>query len=109
MKDKLPSPSQQHARQLAQPLGGMTGMHFEYVITGSGWAEVTIECGGQRAQFVASYLSDCLRDLARAACDLCAGSREESVAFLDEPGEHHLVMRQMGGGALAIQVLWYEE
>jgi hypothetical protein len=43
----------------------LTGVHFEYVITGSGRAEVTIECGGQRAQFVASYLTDCLRDLAR--------------------------------------------
>jgi hypothetical protein len=84
-------------------------MRFEYTITGSGWAEVSIECGEQRAQFVASYLSDCLRDLARAATDLCTGSQEEAVSFLDEPGEHRLVMRRIENGRLEMKVLWYED
>jgi hypothetical protein len=83
-------------------------VRFEYGLWGSGWAEVSIECGGQQAKFVASYLNDCLCDLARAVVNICAGSSEESVSFLDEPGEHRLLMRRIDAGNIEIEVLWYE-
>ena len=45
----------------------------------------------------------------RAVANICAGSSEASVSFLDEPGEHRMLMRRIDSGNVEIQVLWYED
>ena len=57
----------------------------------------------------ASYINDPLRDLAEATLRLFAGAPEATVVFMDEPGEHHLVMSRDDGGNLTYEVRWFED
>ena len=57
----------------------------------------------------ASYLSDPLRDLAEAALRLCSGTPEATVVFMDEPGEHHLVLRSDDGDGLTFEFRWFAD
>jgi hypothetical protein len=84
-------------------------MRLHYGLEDAGWATVTLECGDQRVEMAACYLHDSLRDLASAARALMAGASEAVVVFMDEPGEHELIMRRVGEGAVEIEVLWYDD
>lgn len=58
---------------------------------------------------IASYLSDPLRDLTEATLRLCAGVPEATVVFMDEPGEHHLVLNLSSGDRLAYEIRWFDD
>ena len=45
---------------------GERKLKFTYNLDGSGWATCILEINGQRLEFTASYLSDCLSDLLRS-------------------------------------------
>lgn len=57
----------------------------------------------------ASYLSDPLRDLAEATLRLCTGVPEATVVFMDEPGEHHLILGRDDSGGLEYEVRWFDD
>lgn len=72
-------------------------------------ATVTLQCADQRVEMTASYLHDSLRDLASAARALVGGAAEVRVLFMDEPGEHELILRRAGEDAVEVEVLWYDD
>ena len=41
-------------------------VEFKYYLSGAGWATCMVEVNGQKLEFTASYLSDCLADFLRA-------------------------------------------
>ena len=41
-------------------------MKFEYCLNGIGWATCIVEINGQKLEYTASYLSDCLSDFLRS-------------------------------------------
>src|SRR5215471_2845322 len=83
---------------------------FEWALTGTGWATATLRLGdAQPVAMVASYLHDSLRDLAGALIALDGGAKEVAVVLMDEPGEHHVVMRRVGENELEIEVRWFED
>jgi hypothetical protein len=84
-------------------------MRLNYGLHNAGWATVTLECTDQRVEMAASYLHDSLRDLALAAKSLRAGSPEVTVVFMDEPGEHELVLRRGDGDAVTVEVWWHDD
>jgi hypothetical protein len=84
-------------------------MRLNYGLHNAGWATVTLECADQRVEMAASYLHDSLRDLASAAQALSAGASEVRVLFMDEPGEHELVLRRGTGDTVAVEVWWHDD
>jgi len=83
---------------------------FEWALTGAGWATATLRLGdAQPVEMVASYLHDSLRDVAGALIALDGGAKEVRVVLMDEPGEHHVVMRRASANELEIEVRWFED
>jgi hypothetical protein len=71
---------------------------------------MTVRLGdGEPVVMVASYLHDSLRDLAGALIAFDDGGKEVRVVVMEEPGEHHLVMRRAGESDLEIEVRWFED
>jgi hypothetical protein len=84
--------------------------HFNYWLTGTGWAEVTFANDKQTITFEVSYLSDPLSDLFEALHHLLQEeTTSEKVVFADEPGEHTLVLTTIHGGNLKIEIYWSNE
>jgi hypothetical protein len=75
----------------------------------AGWAHVTLECGDQRVEMTASYLHDSLRDLAGGARALATGATDVRIVFMDEPGEHELILRRRTDGNVDLEVFWYDD
>jgi hypothetical protein len=84
-------------------------MRLNYGLENAGWATVTLECGDQRVEMTASYLHDSLRDLTAAASALATGAAEARVVFMDEPGEHELILRRAAGDTVEVEVLWHDD
>src|SRR5260370_33483703 len=82
-------------------------MRLHYGLEDAGWATVTLESADQRVEMAASYLHDSLRDLASAARALVGGAAEVRVVFMDEPGEHELIMRRASATAVDVEILWH--
>lgn len=83
-------------------------MRLRYELQDAGWADVTVECAGQEVVMTASYLHDSLRGLALAARAVACGAPEARVIFMDEPGEHELVMCRQPDGVVALEIVWYD-
>jgi hypothetical protein len=79
-----------------------------YKLTGSGWSECQIEIGKENALITASYLSDALGSLVRAAVDLLTGSTEAIAQFDEEPGEYRWLFSQRNN-ELQLRILWFNE
>ena len=84
-------------------------MRLHYELHDAGWATVTLECGDQKVEMTASYLHDSLRDLASAARALSSGAAEARVVFMDEPGEHQMLVRRTNDKDLELEILWYDD
>lgn len=56
-----------------------------------------------------SYLHDSLYDLTTAASAVLRGATEATVVFMDEPGEHQLLLRQTEPGHLDFEVRWFDD
>jgi hypothetical protein len=80
-------------------------MKFRYELSGSGWAECTVELGGQRATVVASYLSDALDSLAGAVVALLRGDPAAAASFQREPGEFRWEFRRVGPERVRVRVV----
>ena len=84
--------------------------HFNFWLTGTGWAEVTFANDKQSVNFPVSYLSDPLTDLFEALCRLAKKETVlEKIIFVDEPGERSLLLNRQNEGALAVEIIWSNE
>lgn len=80
-------------------------LHFNYWLTGSGWAEVYFTSDKQNLKFEISYLSDPLANLFKALCRLINNqSNIERISFWDEPGEYSLAISKMGKEEINISI-----
>lgn len=69
-------------------------MHLRYELEGDGWAMATLTEDEQSTSVEVSYLHDSLLQLTEATIKLVSReSDEETVIFMGEPGEWHLVLR----------------
>lgn len=82
---------------------------LEYELHDAGWATATVSFGRRSVPMVVSYLHDSLRQLASAIDSLDMKAREASVVFMDEPGEHHLILTRTAADAIAVEVVWYAD
>ncbi|HUC80487.1 MAG TPA: hypothetical protein VMR70_06195 [Flavisolibacter sp.] len=84
--------------------------HFNYWLTGTGWAEATFANENQSVTFEVSYLSDPLWDMFEALYRLLTeGTKFEKIVFAGEPGEHVLTLAIQSGGTLNIEILWNDD
>jgi hypothetical protein len=83
-------------------------MDFTYTLDGSGWATTTLTVSDQSVSMTVSYLHDSLRELAVSILRLRAGESEAKVIFMDEPGEHHLILKRVGEN-VEIEVIWFDD
>ena len=65
---------------------------IDYRLTGVGWSECTISSGDESCLTSASYLSDALGNLVRAANCLLSGFSAITFSFEEEPGEYRWVI-----------------
>lgn len=84
--------------------------HFNYWLTGYGWAEAFIISDKQNVRFELSYLSDPLADLFEGLCRLIYNKSEiERISFWDEPGEHSLAISKISKDEIKIEIFWDNE
>ena len=84
--------------------------HFNYQLTGLGWAKATFGNDKQIITFDVSYLSDPLFDLCEALCRLLENeTRSEKIFFADEPGEHRLDLSIIETGKLRVEIYWSDD
>ena len=84
--------------------------NFEYNLTGTGWAEVIFTNDKKTVSFVASYLNDPLAELFEGLIKLKLGKTEnEKIVFVEEPGEHSLILTKQQNGILKVEIYWNEE
>lgn len=83
-------------------------IEIEYKIVGSGWANGKISNGKKRKKFAISYLKDSLKELAESAIEI----REKdfkSVVFMEEPGEHVLILNRKDENKIDYELRWYKD
>jgi len=80
---------------------------FNYWLTGRGCAEAFFSSDRENIRFELSYLSDPLMDLFEALVKLIKGeSDREKVVFLDEPGQHILIISKQKGDMISVEIFW---
>ena len=80
---------------------------LKYVVNKGGWATL---CIGNITEIVIlniSYLHDSLKELAQSAIELKTKD-ETSVVFMDEPGEHKLILKKKGT-SIDYELRWYKD
>jgi hypothetical protein len=81
---------------------------FTYALDGPGWATATLALSDQSVSMTVSYLHDSLREVAASIVRLRAGESEAKVIFMDEPGEHHLILKRVGVN-VNLEVIWFDD
>ena len=82
-------------------------IEINYSLKDSGWAILELNNGHKVVKFDISYLYDSLKKLAESAIEL-KDKNEKSVIFMDEPGEHWLVLKKQGK-KIEYELRWYKE
>ena len=77
--------------------------------TGHGSARCSVTVGSTRQELRASYLSDALGDLVRAAAAMLKGADVVRCAFLEEPGEFRWVLSRKPGRRVALRILAFSD
>lgn len=84
-------------------------IEFNYILENAGWAKVLIGKEQQWVEMTVSYLHNSLEELINGfTCLLQNEVTERTVVFMDEPGEHHLILKKEGE-QLIITVKWYDD
>ena len=83
-------------------------MIIKYELSGSGWADAQIGEEGSLIDVTVSYLHDSLKELAEAAIKLKSGALSSTVVFMDEPGEHQLVIERVDDQKIDCELRWYD-
>ena len=84
-------------------------MTIDYRLTGAGWATATIATSGQRVEMTVSYLHDSLKQLAEAGIQLGSGASNATVVFMDEPGEHQMLLESTPPDHLSLEIRWFDD
>ena len=82
---------------------------IDYRLTGHGWSECTVTSGEASCQISASYLSDALGNLVRAAVVLLSGFSALSFSFEEEPGEYRWVIRSPRFNEIDVRILGFDD
>ena len=83
-------------------------LQLTYDLVGTGWCRCEIRLGTSEAVVTGSYLSDCLRGLARATLDMAGGSPLSRCSFDEEPGEFRWLLRR-DANELQLRILEFDE
>ena len=84
----------------------MSNPELRYTLEKAGWATATWD-DGAAVEITVSYLHDSLKDLAESV--ILLESREPaSVLFMDEPGEHMLLLER-SGEEVSYQLRWFQD
>lgn len=73
-----------------------TPIEIEYRLDGIGWASCSVRAGEARCELTASYLSDALGDLVRAASEMASGAPRAVANFTEEPGLYSWSLERVG-------------
>jgi hypothetical protein len=84
-------------------------MYLRYDLLNAGWARAVVGDDSHHLEMPVSYLHDSLRDLGSAMLALENGAPEVTVTFVDEPGEHHLVISRNVDGSANIEVRRFDD
>lgn len=82
---------------------------INYRLTGTGWSECVISYGDKAWVTTASYLSDALGNLVRAAVALLSGFSAVTFSFEEEPGEYRWVIRSPRLNEIDLAVLEFPD
>jgi hypothetical protein len=83
-------------------------VRFTYRLAGTGWSEGRLVIGDRFADATASYLSDALGDLLRAALELARGAENARASWDEEPGEYRWIFNRTGE-RVRVRVLAFPE
>jgi len=80
---------------------------LKYTVLNGGWA--VLEIGNMEKTLILniSFFHDSLKELAQSAIVL-RSKDETSVVFMDEPGEHRLVLKR-NGTSIIYELRWYKD
>jgi hypothetical protein len=91
------------------PVKSMDKFTIKYELEDAGWAQASIDFQGDSVQMTASYLHDTLRELAEAAISIVNGAKTARVVFMDEPGEHQLLLCRLSDDKIEFEVRWFDD
>lgn len=81
---------------------------IKYELENAGWATVTIGNGTSQERFGVSYLHDSLKELAVSAIKI-KDKTDQSVIFMEEPGEIQLLLKRSEETKLNFELRWYKD
>jgi len=81
---------------------------LEYKVEDAGWAVAIIGNGTEEKTITVSYLNDSLKQLAESAIFINE-QKAKRVVFMDEPGEHHLIVKTISDNEVEYELRWYED
>jgi hypothetical protein len=84
-------------------------IHFEYILADAGWADAIVSSGTNKIEMTVSYLHDTLKQLGESMLSILNGEKEATTIFMDEPGEHHMILRRQSDEHVEVEVRWYED
>lgn len=83
-------------------------LNLNYIIDGTGWATIEISNGLETVNLNVSYLHDSLKDLTVSVLELKERNKSQ-VLFMDEPGEHLLVLSKVSDNEISYDLRWYDD
>lgn len=83
-------------------------LELNYSLNGHGWAILEIDNGKMKIEICVSYFHDSLKNLAESAIKLLTNN-EISVVFMDEPGEHQLLLKKIANNEIDYIIKWYKD
>ncbi|WP_370000922.1 hypothetical protein [Winogradskyella sp.] len=81
---------------------------LDYNLEEAGWAIAKIGNGEKTVVLTVSYLHDTLKDLAKSAIYI-KEKKAKRIVFMDEPGEHHLILNKISETEIEYELKWYED
>ena len=83
-------------------------LELNYSLNGHGWAILEIDNGEMKIEICVSYFHDSLKNLAESAIKVLTNN-EISVVFMDEPGEHQLLLKKIANNKIEYTLIWYKD
>ena len=83
-------------------------IELEYKVLDAGWATCEVGNGNESRLITISYLHDTLKELALSAINI-RNKENQSVIFMDEPGEHKLILSKKNGSKIIYELRWYRD
>jgi hypothetical protein len=84
-------------------------LHIRYALVGTGWSSCVVEHEGTHIELSASYLSDALGNLVKAALAIASSFRTVEFGFDEEPGEYRWVLEANENNVLRFRLLEFQD